>query len=116
MTSVDHKVAMLTLAQERRAAGKPVWERTVRGFRDILQRHDDDDVVQTRGDLVQVLKASSWYKKADEYGELWTLLDELVDVGNPEIDWDEGYNAQKHLNGLLDAIYDLADEERVWLA
>lgn len=59
MTSVDHKVAMLTLAQERRAAGKPVWERTVRGFRDILQRHDDDDVVQTRGDLVQVLKASS---------------------------------------------------------
>lgn len=106
---------MYTLVQERRAAGKPVWDRTVRGFRDILQRHDDD-IVQTRGDLIQVLKNSSWYKNAAEFGELWTLLDELVDVGNPGIDWDEDYDAQRHLNGLLDAIYDLADQERVWLA
>lgn len=106
---------MYTLATERRKAGQPVWERTVRGFRDILHRHDGD-VIQTRGDLVQVLKNSSWYKNADEYGELWLLLDELADVGNPEIDWDDDYDPERHLNDMLSAIYDLADEERVWLA
>jgi hypothetical protein len=115
MTSADHKVAMYTLAQERRAAGKPVWDRTVRGFRDVLY-NNPDDTIAARDGLVSAIKGSSWYKNAEEYGELWTLLDELIDVGNPEIDWDEGYNAQRHLNGLLDAIYDLADQERVWIA
>jgi hypothetical protein len=115
MNTVEHKVAMYTLAQERRAAGKPVWDRTVRGFRDVLY-NNPEDTIAARDGLVGVIKSSGWYRTAEEYGELHTLIDELIDVGNPEIDWDEGYNAQRHLNAMLDAIYDLADQERVWLA
>lgn len=114
MTTADHKVAMYTLAQKRRAAGLPVWDLTVRGFRDALY-DNPEDTIAARDALVSAIKASSWYKNADEYNDLWTLIDELIDVGNPAIDWDEGYDAQRHLNGLLDEIYDLADQERVYL-
>jgi hypothetical protein len=40
----------------------------------------------------------------------------ISNIGNPAIDWDEGYNPERHLNDMLSAIYDLADEERIWLA
>lgn len=112
--SVEHKVAIHQLAAKRRAAGLPVWKYTVRGFKAALEAHEDD-LIATIGKLVAILKSSKWYKKSEEYGDLWDLIDELSDIDNPDIDWDLNYNPERHFNAVLGAIYDLADWERVWL-
>lgn len=114
MTSVEHKVAMYKLAQERRRQGKPQWEFTVRGFKDIL--NSDADLLEKRDRIVVLVRASSWFKQAGGDSDLEEVLDELADVGHPDIDWDEGYSAERHFNDCLNGIYDIADWYRAWLA
>jgi len=115
MSTVQHKVDMFNLANERRRAGLPSWAYTVRGFRAILADHGWT-LIEKRDRLVACIKASRWYKEADEYGELWQVVDELTDVGHPDIDWDSGYDHERHFNDCLGQIYDLADWDRAWLA
>lgn len=118
MTSVEHKVDMHRLATERRNAGKPVWAYTVRGFKDALASFDEDadNFFEVRDKLVRLIKSSRWFKDADEFGTLYEVVDELTDVGHPDIDWDEGYDRDRHFNDCLGQIYDIADWDRAWLA
>lgn len=115
MSSVEHKVAMFQLAQERRRQGKPQWAYTVNGFRDILNRYDEDNLFAVRDELVALLRGSWWFKNTED-ALLSETLDELADVGHPDIDWDAGYDAERHFKDCLSVIYDLADWDRVWLA
>lgn len=110
---VEHKVEMYKLAQERRRQGKPSWQYTVRGFKDIL--NSDDDLIEKRDQVVALLRASSWFKRTED-ASLSETLDELADVGHPDIDWDDDYSAERHFNDCLDQIYDLADWDRAWPA
>lgn len=97
---------------ERRLQGKPQWEFTVRGFKDILS--SDADLLEKRDSIVALVRASVWFNRTD--GDLAEVLDELADVGHPDIDWDEGYSAERHFNDCLNSIYDIADWDRAWLA
>ena len=117
MSSVEHKVDMFRLAQERRRQGKPQWEYTVRGVKDALEAFDEHgDFIRSRDEVVAAIKRSSWYRQSDEFGELWDVVDEMSDAGRPDIDWEAGYDEQRHFNHCLERIYDLADWDRAWLA
>lgn len=116
--SVEHKVQMHNLAQERRRQGRPVWQYTVRGFKAALESYDEDadNFIAVRDAVVNSIKASKWYRDSDEFGDLHEVIDELTDVGHPDIDWDDDYNHERHFNDCLAQIYDLADWDRAWLA
>lgn len=116
MSTVQHKVDMFNLANERRKAGLPSWAYTVRGFKAALESFDEDNFIEVRDKVVALIKTSRWYKEADEYGELWQVIDELTDVGHPDIDWDSDYDYERHFNDCLGQVYDLADWDRAWLA
>lgn len=117
MSSVEHKVDMFRLAQERRRQGKPQWAFTVNGVKDALAAFDDHgDFIRSRDEVVAAIKASSWFRQSDDFSDLRDTVDEMADAGDPEIDWEAGYDAQRHFNYCLDRIYDLADWDRAWLA
>lgn len=114
--TAEHRVAMHRLAQERRGRGLPAWAFTVHGFRDALADRDAAGLIATRDRIVALLRGSRWFKAGtDDHADLVEVLEELADVGNPDIDWDGDYDAEAHLNAMLEQIYDLADAERVWL-
>ena len=115
MSAVEHRVEMFKLAQERRRQGKPQWDYTVRGFKDVLSRYDEANLIECRDQIVALLRASSWFKGTED-ASLADVLEELADVGHPDIDWDEGYSAERHFNDCLTQIYDLADWDRAWLS
>jgi hypothetical protein len=116
MSSVEHKVAMHRLARERHRQGKSVWELTVRGVRSVLESFYDD-FITTRDAVVRAFEMSSWYQDTnrEEHRQLEDILDELRDVGSPDIDWDDDYDEVEHFNACMNAIYDLADYHRVWI-
>lgn len=121
MTTVEHKVAMQRLATERRAQGRPAWAETITGFRAALDMYDhqnpDDNMIRTiRDQLVTLIKASNWYRNADEFGDLRETVDVLADVADLEVHAeDPGYDPTEHFNAVLNEIYDRAHYDRVWL-
>lgn len=93
---------MYQLARERQAAGKPVWDRKV-NITGIL--HNEELTFEQRRDaLVGVLQASTWVKQCDEDDDLPQLVEELAGTEDTE-----------EFNAVWDAIYDVADADRVWI-
>jgi hypothetical protein len=96
--SPDHRAAMHQLAQQRRKDGLPRWDRTIQ-LGDVF--HNEDMTFEQRRDaIVARVRESGW--RID--GVLEDLLEELSDAEDSEEfgeQWDE--------------IYDLADEDRVWI-
>ena len=111
------------VAAERRAAGKPVWDRKV-DIKAILHE-DQSNTSNEHAALV-----------ANRIGALLRsrLPSVLLEVGNDEVDFDlieivEGMEALRpdsydgeedftpldDLNNMLDQLYDWADANRVWL-
>ncbi len=115
--TVDHIVEMHRLAADRRPEGKPVWAFTVEGVKDALGAFDDHgDFLRSRDEVVAAIKASAWYRQAGEFDDLWEVVDEMSDVGSPDIDWDDDYDEEQHFNACMDRIYDLADWDRAWIS
>jgi hypothetical protein len=100
--TVEHRVEMHQLAQERRAAGKPVWDRKI-SLAGIFH-NPDLTFEQRRGAIVEVLRASTWLKEYDEGDDLPQFVDELA--GTEDVD---------QFDAVFDAIYDVADADRVWI-
>ncbi|TIH33694.1 hypothetical protein D4765_14525 [Subtercola vilae] len=60
-----------------------------------------------RNAFAWALKASNWFraKGGEDYtNELWQLWDEIKDADDVD-----------HFDAVLDALYDLADEDRCWI-
>lgn len=93
----EHKVAMQHLVRDLLKAGKPSWTYQVH-LRKIFW---DGDLTfeQKRDAIVSAVRSSKW-----ENEELIPLLEELEDVEDVEA-----------FDVVMDAIYDLADYDRVWL-
>lgn len=119
--SIDHLAATHELAQERRKAGKPVWDRTIK-IKDII--HEDQDN-ETNAHVVKVAHAIAARVKAgvpagwlDIYSEDFdTELADDIFYGlesMSENDDEEGALVNE-FNGLLNMLYDWADTKRVWL-
>lgn len=103
--SVEHIVAIHQLAAERRQQGRPVWAETL-DVSDVF--HDDELSFEERRDaIVAVLKASRWYRKADQHA-----FDGVVDIVNDHLAYAE--NADE-FDAWWDELYDLADYDRVWI-
>jgi hypothetical protein len=104
MSTVQHKVEMHRLASARRAAGKPVWDHTIKIGH--VWRNDEYTFEQRRAEIVACVRRSSWYKTAvtEEDSDLVELVENLATEGDVE-EWD----------CLWDEFYDLADHDRVWI-
>lgn len=100
--TVEHRVEMHRLAQQRRAAGRPVWEHQV-DVSDVF--HNDDLTFEQRRDkIVARVRQSVWFKSKDESDDLPQWVEELADAE------DTG-----EFDPVWGAIYDEADYDRVWI-
>jgi len=99
----DHRVEMFHLAQQRLCAGLPAWERRIR-VGDIF--HNEDLTFEQRRDaIVKRIRASGWIEASTYgFGDLDALVDELADARDAD-----GFDE------VWDAIYDIADYDRVWI-
>lgn len=100
--SVEHKVEMFQIGQERRRDGRPMWDHkiTVADF----FHNDAMSFEEKRDAIVHRLRTSAWLKGRDEFDNIVEAVDGLA---NAE---DTG-----EFDGWWDEIYDIADAERVWI-
>lgn len=99
--TLDSMVRNYEVAQSLRAGGKNVWKHKL-----FAHLTDEMSFEEKRDEFAESLKASSWFRAvAHSYDdELWMLWDEIKDAEDVE-----------HFDSVLDAIYDLADEDRCWI-
>jgi hypothetical protein len=98
--TIDGILASHRAAAERRAQGRPIWDRKIQ-LRDIF--HNDELTFEQRRDaIVRRIESSGWPGRSET---LAMLLEELADVVDAE-----------EFDGVWDAIYDEADVDRVWIS
>lgn len=95
----DHRVAMSNLVADRKAAGKPVWDRRI-----TVDLTGITTFKKRRNAWMNAVKATSWYREHDEDTDLWQAVDEASDAENVE-----------HFDMCLETIYDEADYDRVFI-
>jgi hypothetical protein len=95
--SVDHRVGMFRLAQERRQAGLRSWKRTV-NLKGVW-RNEAMTFEERRDAIIGRIRESGWQSE-----DLDNAIDELAEAEDAD-----------DFNEVWDLIYDLADEERVWI-
>lgn len=101
--TADHRVEMHRIASQRRAEGKPIWDRKIQ-LKDVF--HNESLAFDQRRDaIVSRIKASGWLEGRDDSDHLVLLVEELAEVGDADA-FDEVWSD----------IYDEADHDRVWIA
>lgn len=93
-------------ATERRKAGKPIWDHDVQ-IKDLLDTDDlsPENVQKVGKQVADRLCNSPWLTaKPDGKEELTGIIEEFDDVED-----------EHHFGLVLDAMYDLADADRVWI-
>lgn len=109
--TVEHKVEMFRLAQERRNAGRPVWDSRLRIKHLLTDDGSDESAHEVGQQIAATLRASSWMK-ADQRQAEDRLGDSEVQLVAEEF---EDIKDLDHFNAVLDTLYDLADADRVWV-
>lgn len=97
--TVEHIVETHLLAQARRQAGRPIWDRSIR-LGDVFH-NDALTFEQSRDEIVARVRATQWCEDSDVVRD---LLDELADCADT-VEFD----------AVWDAVYDEADIDRVWI-
>lgn len=99
------------VAAQRRRDGRPVWDHQVK-LRHLIAEDVDDDTAHERGRAIAAaLTSTSWaraaHREAEHAGssDLLDIISELEDIAD-----------LTHLNHVIDALYDLADADRAWIA
>lgn len=111
------------VAAERRAAGKPVWDRKI-DIKSIL--HEDQSntsnehvaqVANRIGALIRSRVPAGWLDwDSDDLDEDLTQIVEGMDALKPDsYDDEDAFTPLDDLNSMLDQLYDWADGKRVWL-
>ena len=121
--TVERIVENHRVAAERRAAGKPVWDRKI-NIKVILREDQSNTsnehaahVANRIGALVRSSVPSAWLDAASDVAD-----DDLIDIveGMEALKPDsyageEDFTPLDDLNSMLDQLYDWADSKRVWL-
>jgi hypothetical protein len=97
--TVDHIVATHQLAQQRRDAGLPIWDRKL-NLSDVFH-NDAMTFTESRDAIVRIIRASGW---PDRNSTVYALLDEIADAETTD-----------EFDAPWDLIYDEADADRVWI-
>lgn len=123
MRTIESIVENHRVAAERRAAGKPIWDRTI-NIKSILNEDRSNttneraaDVANRIGALIRVSVPKTWL---DWESEAWDedLLEvvEGMEALKPDsYDGEDDFTPLDDLNNMLDQLYDWADRKRVWL-
>jgi hypothetical protein len=98
--TVDHIVATHHLAQERRDAGLPIWDRKL-NVADVF-RNDEMSFEERRDAVVARIRRSGWIETGN-----WNLSHLVDGLASAE--------AVEEFDGWWDEIYDEADADRVWI-
>ncbi|HCF0591739.1 hypothetical protein [Pseudomonas aeruginosa] len=111
------------VAAERRAAGKPVWDRKI-DVKAIL--HEDPSntsnehcaqVANRIGALIRSRVPAEWldWDSADLDEDLTQIVEGMEALKPDSYDGEDDFTPLDDLNGMLDQLYDWADGKRVWL-
>jgi hypothetical protein len=99
----EHRANMFRLGQQRRAEGKPMWDRTI-DVSDVF--HNKDLTFEANRDaIVKRLRESSWLKQANKFGPLAWVVDNLAEAENTS-----------EFNDWWYQLYDHADYDRVHIS
>ncbi|EKC7897292.1 hypothetical protein FA341_15315 [Pseudomonas aeruginosa] len=111
------------VAAERRAAGKPVWDRTI-DIKAIL--HEDQSNISNEhaaqvanriGALIRSRVPADWldWDSAALDEDLTHIVEGMEALKPDSYDGEENVTPLDDLNSMLDQLYDWADGKRVWL-
>lgn len=119
--NIDQIVETHRLAQERRSAGRPVWDRTI-DIKGVLRRDQSNTsaahAASVANEIGLILRLSlpvellDWSNDDTEALEIVDCLESLRPDSYAD---DPTYSALQDLNDTLARLYDWADRERVWL-
>lgn len=97
--TVDHIVETHHIASARRAAGQPIWAHRI-DISDVF--HNEAMTFEQRRDAVATrIQHTAWFKGSETVRD---IIDELSDSTNGD-----------EFDGPWDALYDVADYDRVWI-
>lgn len=111
------------VAAERRAAGKPVWDRNI-DVKAILQEDQSNDsnehaaeVANRIGALIRSRVPAAWLDwNSDDLDEDLTQIVEGMEALKPDsYEGEADFTPLDDLNSMLDQLYNWADGKRVWL-
>lgn len=115
----NHEVAV-----QRRAAGKPIWDRQLK-IKHFLQENPDKTsderaawVANRIAETIKLSVPAAWLDVTDEATdwELLEVVDGMADLRPDSYDDDDDFSPLEDLNNMLDELYDWADSKRVWIA
>lgn len=111
------------VASERRAAGKPVWDRKI-DLKPILREDQSNtsnehaaQVANRIGELVRSQVPADWldWDSTDLDEDLAYIVEGMEALKPDSYDGEEDFTPLEDLNSMLDQLYDWADSKRVWL-
>lgn len=111
------------VAAERRAAGKPVWDRKI-DVKAILQEDQSNgsnehaaEVANRIGALIRSRVPAAWLDwNSDDLDEDLTQIVEGMEALKPDsYEGEADFTPLDDLNSMLDQLYNWADGKRVWL-
>ncbi|OHV93812.1 hypothetical protein AKG95_29215 (plasmid) [Janthinobacterium lividum] len=123
--TVETIVANHQAAAALRAAGKPIWPRKV-NIKTILredQSSEDPAVIADKANrIAKLLRAQAPARLFDctdpdcdyDFVDAVEMMEECT-VASLAVDLENGVEAVDMMNGWLEAVYDWADANRVWL-
>lgn len=111
------------VAAERRAAGKPVWDRKI-DIKAIL--HEDQSntsnehvaqVANRIGALIRSRVPADWldWESTEQDEDLINVVEGMEALKPDSFDGEKDFTPLDDLNSMLDQLYDWADGKRVWL-
>lgn len=120
--SLDGLLASHQLAEQRRAAGKPIWDRRLR-LKDLLadspDATSDERAAWVANRIAERLRRqlpAAWLETGEEMDfELLEVVDGMEALTPTSYDDDEDFSVLEDLNNMLGQLYDWADRRRVWI-
>jgi len=124
--SVEHLLTTHEIAQDRRAQGRPVWDRKIR-IKDLLAQDaapegasSDERAAWVANRVAERLKRqlpAEWLEMGKQTDfTLLEVVDGMEALTASSYDDDDAFTAEEDCNNMLAALYDWADIKRVWVS
>lgn len=121
--TIESIVVNYRVAAERRAAGKPVWDRTI-DIKTILyedQSNTSDEhsaqVANRIGALIRSRVPTTWldWESGSLDEDLANIVEGMEALKTNSYVGETDFTPLKDINSMLEHLYDWADAKRVWL-